>query len=88
MVDSSGTTDGAVTVFAVGSLLTAVSYDLTTMVIGPAIQCIVKTDTGQEVLVRLQRSGSNGEAEALREGDRVLVTWPEDAALIETAGEA
>ena len=55
---------------------------LTTMVIGPAIQCLVKTDNGQEVLVRLQRSGSNGEAEALSEGDRVVVTWPEDAALV------
>jgi ABC-type Fe3+/spermidine/putrescine transport system ATPase subunit len=55
---------------------------LTTMVIGPAIQCIVKTDTGQEVLVRLQRSGGNGDAESFREGERVVLTWPEDAALI------
>jgi ABC-type Fe3+/spermidine/putrescine transport system ATPase subunit len=55
---------------------------VTTMVIGPAIQCLVKTDSGQEVLVRQQRSGSNGEAESFREGERVLLTWPEDAALI------
>jgi spermidine/putrescine transport system ATP-binding protein len=54
---------------------------VTTMVIGPAIQCLVKTEDGQEVLVRQQRTGSNGESESFREGDRVVVTWPEDAAL-------
>jgi ABC-type Fe3+/spermidine/putrescine transport system ATPase subunit len=54
---------------------------VTTMVIGPAIQCLVRTDNGQEVLVRQQRSGSNGEAESFREGERVVLTWPEDAAL-------
>jgi ABC-type Fe3+/spermidine/putrescine transport system ATPase subunit len=54
---------------------------VTTMVIGPAIQCLVRTDGGQEVLVRQQRSGSNGEAESFREGERVVLTWPEDAAL-------
>ena len=51
------------------------------MVVGPTIQCVVKTDDGQEVLVRQQRSGANGESEALREGERVLVTWDEEAAL-------
>ena len=54
---------------------------VTTMVIGPAIQCLVRTDNEQEVLVRQQRSGSNGEAESFREGERVVRTWPEDAAL-------
>jgi ABC-type Fe3+/spermidine/putrescine transport system ATPase subunit len=55
---------------------------VTTMVIGPAIQCLVKADNGQEVLVRQQRSGRNGGAESLREGDRVVMTWSEDAALV------
>ena len=54
---------------------------VTTMVIGPAIQCLIRTDNGQEVLVRQQRSGSNGEAESFREGERVVLTWPDDAAL-------
>jgi spermidine/putrescine transport system ATP-binding protein len=49
------------------------------MVIGPTIQCLVKTDNGQEVLVRQQRG--IGEREALREGERVFLTWDEDAAL-------
>jgi spermidine/putrescine transport system ATP-binding protein len=51
------------------------------MIIGPTIQCLVKTDNGQEVLVRHQRSGANGESEALREGERVFLTWDEEAAL-------
>jgi spermidine/putrescine transport system ATP-binding protein len=55
---------------------------LTTMIIGPAIQCLVKADNGQEVLVRQQRSGSNGETESLKVGERVVLTWPEDAALV------
>jgi ABC-type Fe3+/spermidine/putrescine transport system ATPase subunit len=55
---------------------------VTAMVIGPTIQCLVKIDNGQEVLVREQRSGRNGEVEALREGERVLVTWDEEAALL------
>jgi len=54
---------------------------VTTMVIGPAIQCLVKTDDGQEVLVRRQRS-RNGAAESLSEGDRVSLTWAEGAALV------
>jgi ABC-type Fe3+/spermidine/putrescine transport system ATPase subunit len=49
------------------------------MVIGPTIQCLVKTDNGQEVLVRQQRG--SGESEALREGERVFLTWDDDAAL-------
>ena len=51
------------------------------MVIGPTMQCLVKTDNGQEVLVREQRSGANGDGEALREGERVFLTWDKDAAL-------
>lgn len=51
------------------------------MIIGPTIQCLVKTDNGQEVLVRQQRSGANGNGEALREGERVFLTWDEEAAL-------
>jgi ABC-type Fe3+/spermidine/putrescine transport system ATPase subunit len=54
---------------------------VTTMVIGPAIQCLVRTDNGQEVLVRQQRSGREDGVESLREGDRVTVTWAEGAAL-------
>jgi spermidine/putrescine transport system ATP-binding protein len=54
---------------------------VTTMVIGPAIQCLVKTEDGQEVLVRRQRS-RNGAAESLSEGDRVLLTWADEAALV------
>jgi ABC-type Fe3+/spermidine/putrescine transport system ATPase subunit len=53
---------------------------VTAMVIGPGIQCLIKTDDGQEILVRQQRSG-NGEVEALAEGERVVLTWDEDAAL-------
>ena len=53
---------------------------VTAMVIGPAIQCLIKADDGQEILVRQQRTG-NGDVEALREGERVVLTWDEDAAL-------
>jgi spermidine/putrescine transport system ATP-binding protein len=53
-----------------------------TMVVGPAIQCVVRTDDGQEVLVRQQRGGDDGELERLRAGDRVVLTWAEGAALI------
>jgi ABC-type Fe3+/spermidine/putrescine transport system ATPase subunit len=53
---------------------------VTAMVIGPAIQCLIKADDGQEILVRRQRSG-DGEADALQEGERVVLTWDEDAAL-------
>jgi ABC-type Fe3+/spermidine/putrescine transport system ATPase subunit len=54
---------------------------VTTMVVGPAIQCLVRTDDGQEVLVRRQRS-RNGAAESLSEGDRVSLTWDAEAALV------
>jgi ABC-type Fe3+/spermidine/putrescine transport system ATPase subunit len=53
---------------------------VTAMVIGPAIQCLIKADDGQEILVRRQRGGE-GEENALREGERVVLTWDEDATL-------
>ena len=53
---------------------------VTAMVIGPALQCLVRIDDGQEVLVRRQRSGRNGE-DAFAQGDRVALTWAEEAAL-------
>jgi ABC-type Fe3+/spermidine/putrescine transport system ATPase subunit len=54
---------------------------VTTMVIGPAIQCLVRTQDGQEVLVRRQRS-RDGVTESLSEGDRVSLNWGEGAALV------
>jgi ABC-type Fe3+/spermidine/putrescine transport system ATPase subunit len=54
---------------------------VTTMVIGPAVQCLVRTEDGQEVLARMQRS-RNGAAELLSEGDRVSLTWADEAALV------
>jgi ABC-type Fe3+/spermidine/putrescine transport system ATPase subunit len=51
---------------------------VTTMVVGPAIQLLVRTGDGQEVLVRQQRTGSE---EPVAEGDRVMLTWAEGAAL-------
>jgi putative spermidine/putrescine transport system ATP-binding protein len=53
---------------------------VTAMVIGPAMQCLVKTDDGQEVLVRQQRTSKAG-GDAPREGERVVLTWADDAAL-------
>jgi ABC-type Fe3+/spermidine/putrescine transport system ATPase subunit len=55
---------------------------ITTMVVGPALQCLVRTDDGQEVLVRQQRSDGDVAVEALAEGARVFVAWAEDAALV------
>jgi len=54
---------------------------VTTMVVGPAVQCLVRTDDGQEVLVREQRSRRGTGAESLREGDRVFMAWAPDEAL-------
>jgi ABC-type Fe3+/spermidine/putrescine transport system ATPase subunit len=54
---------------------------VTTMVIGPAVQCVVRLEDGQEVLVREQRSGAEHGVEALAEGERVVVSWAEDEAL-------
>jgi ABC-type Fe3+/spermidine/putrescine transport system ATPase subunit len=55
---------------------------VTTMVVGPAIQSLVRADDGQEVLVRQQR-GDGGTA-SFQEGDRVVVTWAAEAALVFT----
>jgi ABC-type Fe3+/spermidine/putrescine transport system ATPase subunit len=55
---------------------------VTTMVIGPAVQCLVRGDDGQEVLVRQQRGGRESPLEAVRAGERVYVQWAEDAALV------
>jgi ABC-type Fe3+/spermidine/putrescine transport system ATPase subunit len=52
-----------------------------TMVIGPAVQCVVRLEDGQEVLVREQRSGQGDGAETLAEGERVIVSWAEGEAL-------
>jgi spermidine/putrescine transport system ATP-binding protein len=61
---------------------------LTAMMVGPALQWLVKTDDGQEVLVRQPRSGGNGDIESIRVGDRVVVSWADDAALeLATGGE-
>jgi len=54
---------------------------LASMVIGPALQVVVKLDDGQEVLVREQRSGRGSEVETLVAGERVMVSWAEDEAL-------
>jgi putative spermidine/putrescine transport system ATP-binding protein len=53
-----------------------------TMVIGPAVQCLVRADDGQEVLVRQQRNGGESPVESLRPGERVIVHWAEDAELV------
>ncbi len=52
-----------------------------TMVVGAAVQCVVRADDGQDLLVRKQRESGSGEAETLREGERVVVGWTDDAAL-------
>ena len=55
---------------------------VTTMVVGPAIQSLVRADEGQGLLVRQQR-GDGGTA-SFQEGDRVVVTWAAEAALVFT----
>ena len=52
-----------------------------TMVVGPAVQCVVRTEDGQEVLVREQRAKGPTGAESLLEGERVYVSWAGDEAL-------
>jgi spermidine/putrescine transport system ATP-binding protein len=52
-----------------------------TMVVGSAVQCVVRTEDGQEVLVREQRTRGGGGAESLREGERVFVSWAGDETL-------
>ncbi len=53
---------------------------LATMVIGPAVQCVVRLDDGLELVVREQRS-QESDADALAEGERVVVKWAEAEAL-------
>ena len=55
------------------------------MVVGPSLQWVVRTDDGQELLVRRQRTQANGAAE-WKHGDRVQVTWADGAALHFGAG--
>jgi ABC-type Fe3+/spermidine/putrescine transport system ATPase subunit len=55
---------------------------IATMVIGAAVQCVVRADDGQNLLVRQQRAGGRGDAESLSEGERVVVGWTDDAALV------
>ena len=54
---------------------------VTTMVVGAAVQCVVRADDGQHLLIRKQRESGSGEAETLRKGERVGVGWTDDAAL-------
>jgi ABC-type Fe3+/spermidine/putrescine transport system ATPase subunit len=60
---------------------------LTRMVIGPSVQCVVRLADGQEVLVRLQRSGGSA-ADSLEDGEEVLVSWADEEALELTGGSA
>ena len=53
---------------------------VTAMVVGPLLQWVVRTEEGEELLVRQQRTG-NGDTESLSQGDRVVVTWAPDSAL-------
>ena len=55
---------------------------IATMVIGAAVQLVVRTGDGQNLLIRQQRAGGQAEAESLREGERVVVGWTDDAALV------
>ncbi len=57
---------------------------ITTMIIGPAVQTLVRADDGQEVLVRQQRGDHESPLEAVRAGERVNVQWAQDAALVLT----
>jgi len=52
-----------------------------TMVVGPAVQCVVRTEDGQEVLVREQRARGKAGAESLEEGKHVFVSWSSEDAL-------
>ena len=48
---------------------------LATMVIGPAVQSVIRLDDGQEVLVREQRRRGADGAVSLTEGEQVTVSW-------------
>jgi ABC-type Fe3+/spermidine/putrescine transport system ATPase subunit len=60
---------------------------VTRMVIGPTVQCVVRLTDGQEVLVRLQRSGGSG-VDRLQDGDEVTLSWADEEALELTGGKA
>ena len=54
---------------------------LATMVVGPAVQSVVRLDDGQEVLVRERRRRGDEGAPALAEGEHVRVSWADAEAL-------
>ena len=56
------------------------------MVIGPAVQCVVRLGDGQEVVARTQRTPGS-DADVLAEGDRVMVSWADEEALEMTGGK-
>jgi ABC-type Fe3+/spermidine/putrescine transport system ATPase subunit len=60
---------------------------VTRMIIGPTVQCVVRLEDDQEVLVRLQRSG-NSVAETLADGEQVTVSWADDEALERMGGKS
>jgi putative spermidine/putrescine transport system ATP-binding protein len=55
---------------------------VTTMVVGPAVHCLVRAPDGQEVLVRLPREDGASEHELLAQGEQVTVSWADGAALV------
>jgi ABC-type Fe3+/spermidine/putrescine transport system ATPase subunit len=55
---------------------------IATMVVGAAVQLVVRTADEQNLLIRQQRAGGQAEAESLCEGERVVVGWTDDAALV------
>ncbi len=60
---------------------------VTRMIIGPTVQCVVRLEDDQEVLVRLQRSGDSV-AETLADGEEVTVSWADDEALDRMGGRS
>src|SRR3954447_13049444 len=52
-----------------------------TMVIGPALQCVVRTDDNQDLIVRQPRADGDDDLHSPEEGERVVVGWAGDAAL-------
>ena len=60
---------------------------LATMVIGPAVQSVIRLDDGQEVLVREQRRRGADGAVSLAEGEQVSVSWADSEALNFEGGE-
>jgi ABC-type Fe3+/spermidine/putrescine transport system ATPase subunit len=56
-------------------------YVLATMVVGPAVQSVVRLEDGQEVLVRGQRQRGDDGASSLAHGEQVRVSWADAEAL-------